>query len=40
VKICQDVVADPGEDDAVHPNPPWIIRWSVVHDVHDQGVAL
>jgi hypothetical protein len=40
VKIRRDRVADPIEDDVVHPNPPWIIGWSVVHDVLDQGVAL
>jgi hypothetical protein len=36
VKIRWDGVADPVEDDAVHPNPPS----SVVCDVLDQGVAL
>jgi hypothetical protein len=40
VKIRRDGVADPVEDDAVHPNPPWIIGRSVVRDVLDQGVAL
>jgi hypothetical protein len=35
VNICLDGVADPVEDDAVHPNPPWIIRRSVVCDVRD-----
>jgi hypothetical protein len=40
VKIRRDGVADPVEDDVVHPNPPQIIRWSVVRDVLDQGVAL
>jgi hypothetical protein len=40
VKIRRDEVADPVEDDAVHPNPPWIIGRSVVCDVLDQGVAL
>jgi hypothetical protein len=40
VKIRRDGVADPVEDDAVHPNPPRIIGWSVVRDVLDQGVAL
>jgi hypothetical protein len=33
VKIRQDGVADPVEDDAVHPNPSWISGRSVVHDV-------
>jgi hypothetical protein len=40
VKIRRDGVADPVEDDTVHPNPPWIIGRSVVRDVLDQGVAL
>jgi hypothetical protein len=40
VKIRRDGVVDPVEDDAVHPNPPWIIGRSVVCDVLDQGVAL
>jgi hypothetical protein len=40
VKIRRDGVADPVEDDAVHPNPPQIIRRSVVHDVLNQGIAL
>jgi hypothetical protein len=40
VKIRRDGVADPVEDDAVYPNPPCIIGWSVIHDVLDQGVAL
>jgi hypothetical protein len=40
VKIRRDGVADPVEDDAIHPNPPWIIGRSVVHDMLDQGVAL
>jgi hypothetical protein len=40
VKIHRDGVADPVEDDAVHPNPPWIGGRSVVHDVFEQGVAL
>jgi hypothetical protein len=40
VKIHRDGVADPVEDDAVHPNPPWIIGRSVIHDVLDQGIAL
>jgi hypothetical protein len=33
VKIRRDGVADPVEDDVVHPNPPWISGRSVVHDV-------
>jgi hypothetical protein len=40
VKIHRDGVADPVEDDAVHPNPPWIGGRSVVCDVFEQGVAL
>jgi hypothetical protein len=40
VKIRWDGVADPVEDDIVHPNPPWIIGWSIVRDVLDQGVAV
>jgi hypothetical protein len=40
VKIRRDGVADPVEDDAVHLNPPQIIRRSVVHDVLNQGIAL
>jgi hypothetical protein len=40
VKIRRDGVADPVEDNAVHPNPPRIIGQSVVCDVLDQGVAL
>jgi hypothetical protein len=40
VKIRRDGVADPVEDDAVLPNSPQIIGWSVVRDVLDQGVAL
>jgi hypothetical protein len=33
VKIRRDGVADPVEDDDVHPNPPWISGRSVVRDV-------
>jgi hypothetical protein len=33
VKIRRDGVADPVEDDAVHPNPPRISGWSVVRNV-------
>jgi hypothetical protein len=40
VKIRRDGVADIVEDDAIHPNLPWIIGRSVVRDVLDQGVAL
>jgi hypothetical protein len=40
VKIRRDGVADPVEDNVVHPNPPWIIGRSIVRDVLDQGVAL
>jgi hypothetical protein len=40
VKIRRDGVADPVEDDAVHPNPPRIIGRSVIRDMLDQGVAL
>jgi hypothetical protein len=40
VKLRRNGVADPVEDDAVHPYPPRIIRRSVVHDVLDEGVAL
>jgi hypothetical protein len=40
LKIRRDGVADPIEDDAVHPSPPRIIGRSVVRDVLDQGVAL
>jgi hypothetical protein len=40
VKIRRDGVADPVEDDAVHPNPLRIIGRSVVHDMLDQGIAL
>jgi hypothetical protein len=40
VKIHRDGVADPVEDDAVHPNPPRIIGRGIVRDVLDQGVAL
>jgi hypothetical protein len=40
VKIRRDGVADPVEDDVVHPNPPRIIGRSVVRDMLDQGVAL
>jgi hypothetical protein len=40
VKIHRDGVADPVEDDAVHPNPSRIIGRSVVCDVFDQGVEL
>jgi hypothetical protein len=40
VKIRRDGVADPVEDNAVYPNPPWIIKRNVIHDVLDQGVAL
>jgi hypothetical protein len=40
VKIRRDGVADPVEDDAVHPNPPRIFGWSVVCDVLEQGIAL
>jgi hypothetical protein len=35
MKIRRDGVADPVEDNAVHPNPPRIIGWSVVRDVLD-----
>jgi hypothetical protein len=40
VKIRRDGVADPVEDDVVHPNPPRIIGQSVIRDVLDQAVAL
>jgi hypothetical protein len=40
VKLRRDGVANPVEDDAVHPYPPWIIGWSVVRDMFDEGVAL
>jgi hypothetical protein len=40
VKIRRDGVADPVEDDVVHPNPPRIIGLSIVHDMLDQGIAL
>jgi hypothetical protein len=40
VKIHRDGVADPVEDDAVHPNPPWISGRSVICDVLEKGVAL
>jgi hypothetical protein len=40
MKIRRDGVADLVEDDAVHPNPPWIIGWSVVRDVLVQGATL
>jgi hypothetical protein len=40
VKIRRDGVADPVEDNAIHPNPPRIIRRSVVRDMLDQDVAL
>jgi hypothetical protein len=33
VKIRRDGVADPVEDDAVHPNPPRISGRSVVRDM-------
>jgi hypothetical protein len=33
VKIRRDGVADPVEDDVVHPNPPWTSGRSVLHDV-------
>jgi hypothetical protein len=40
VKLRWDGVADPIENDFVHPDPPWIIRWSVVRDMIDEGVVL
>jgi hypothetical protein len=40
VKIHRDGVANPVEDDVVHPNPPRIIGRSIVRDVLDQGIAL
>jgi hypothetical protein len=40
VKLRRDGVANPVEDDAVHPYPPRIIGWSVVRDMFDEGVAL
>jgi hypothetical protein len=40
VKIRRDGVADPVEDDVVHPNPPRIIGWRVSRNVLDKGVAL
>jgi hypothetical protein len=40
VKIHRDGVADPVENDVVHPNPPWISGRIVVRDVLEQGVAL
>jgi hypothetical protein len=40
VKIHRDGVADPVEDDDVHPNPPWISGRSVVCYVLEKGVAL
>jgi hypothetical protein len=39
-KLRQDGVANPVEDDAVHPYPPRIVGRSVVRDVFDEGVAL
>jgi hypothetical protein len=35
VTIHRDGVADPVEDDVVHPNSPWIIGRSAVRDVLD-----
>jgi hypothetical protein len=40
VKIRRDGVADPVEDNVVHPNSPRIIGRSVVRNVLDQGVVL
>jgi hypothetical protein len=40
LKFQQDGVADPVEDDAIHPYPPRIIGQSVICDVFDEGVAL
>jgi hypothetical protein len=40
VKIHRDGVADPVDDDAIHPNPSRIIGRSLIHDVLEQGVAL
>jgi hypothetical protein len=40
VMIRRDGVANPVEDDVVHPNPPRIFGWSVVCDVLEQGIAL
>jgi hypothetical protein len=40
LKIHRDGIADPVEDDVIHPNPPWISGRSVVRDVFEQGVAL
>jgi hypothetical protein len=40
VKIRQNGVADPVENDVVHPNPHRIIGRSVVRYVLEQGVAL
>jgi hypothetical protein len=40
VKIHRDGVADPVEDDTVHPNPPRISGRSVVRGMLEYGVAL
>jgi hypothetical protein len=40
VKIHRDGVADPVEDDAVHPNPHRIGGRSVICDMFKQGIAL
>jgi hypothetical protein len=40
VEFQQDGVANPIEDDTVHPYPPQIIGQSIVRDMFDEGVAL
>jgi hypothetical protein len=40
MKLQRDGIADPVEDDTVHPNPPRIIGWGIGRDVLDEGIAL
>jgi hypothetical protein len=40
VKLRRDGIADPVEDDTIHPYPPRIIRRSILLDVLDEDVAF
>jgi hypothetical protein len=40
MKLWWDGIADPVEEDTIHPNPPRIIGQGVDRDVLDEGVAL
>jgi hypothetical protein len=40
MKFRRDGIADPVEDDTIHPNSPRFIGWGIGRDVLDEGVAL